>query len=96
MKAEREKIGHFLRGRREQMGLTEIQLAKMLEKKEETVKAWEKGEKMPERGILESLARCLQVEMADIIMGEKVIIPEGGLPVEEMDEIIKKLIRWFL
>ncbi len=65
------KIGGFLRDLRKEKGLTQEQLAEKFGVSSRSVSRWENGNTMPELGILVELADYYEVDIKEIIDGER-------------------------
>lgn len=65
------KIGGFLKALRKEKGLTQEQLAEILLVSGRTVSRWETGTNMPDLSILIQMAEFYQVEVREILEGEK-------------------------
>ncbi len=66
-----KKIGGFLRRLRKEKGLTQEQLAEILFVSGRTVSRWETGTNMPDLSILILLAELYDVEIKEILDGER-------------------------
>jgi len=65
------KIGSFLKELRKEKGLTQEQLAEDLNTSNRSVSRWETGSNMPDLGMLITLAEYYDVEVREIIDGER-------------------------
>ena len=65
------KIGGFLRELRKEKELTQEQLAEKFGVSSRSVSRWENGKTMPELGILVELAEFYEVDIKEIIDGER-------------------------
>ena len=65
------KIGSFLRELRKEKELTQEQLAEKFGVSSRSVSRWENGNTMPELGILVELADYYEVDIKEIIDGER-------------------------
>ncbi len=65
------KIGGFLRELRKEKELTQEQLAEQFGVSSRSVSRWENGNTMPELGILVELAEYYEVDIKEIIDGER-------------------------
>ena len=65
------KIGGFLRELRKEKELTQEQLAEQFGVSSRSVSRWENGNTMPELGILVELAEFYEVDIKEIIDGER-------------------------
>lgn len=66
-----KKIGHFLKALRKENGLTQEELAEELNVSGRTVSRWETGTNMPDLSTLMAIAELYQVEIREILNGEK-------------------------
>lgn len=66
-----QKIGGFLKGLRKEKGLTQEQLAERFNVSSRTVSRWETGSNMPDVGMLVELADFYDVDIREIIDGER-------------------------
>ena len=81
---DQQKIGKFLKCLRKDKGLTQEQLAEHFYVSSRTVSRWENGNNMPDVDILIELADFYEVDIRDLIHGER----EN----ENMDKEIKKTV----
>ena len=65
------KIGAFLRDLRKEKGLTQEELAEKFGVSSRSVSRWENGNTMPELGILVELAEFYEVDIKEVIDGER-------------------------
>ena len=66
-----KKIGQFLKFLRRENGFTQEELAEKLNVSSRTVSRWETGANMPDLSILMEIAELYQVEIREILNGEK-------------------------
>jgi len=66
-----KKIGSFLKELRKEKGLTQEQLAEHFNISDRTVSRWENGNNMPDLSILVELADFYDVDIREIIDGER-------------------------
>ncbi len=62
--------GNTIKKLREQKNLTQKELADMILVSDKTVSKWENGRGYPDIGILEQLAKALQINIVELITGE--------------------------
>lgn len=67
-----KKIGGFLKEARKEKGLTQEQLAEVLGVSDRTVSRWETGTNLPDLSILIELADYYDIEIKEILDGERV------------------------
>ncbi len=65
------KIGAFLKGLRNEKGLTQEQLAERLNVSNRSVSRWETGSTLPDISILIELAEFYEVDIKEVIDGER-------------------------
>lgn len=68
---DQKKIGAFLKELRRERSLTQEQLAEELSVSARTVSRWETGSNMPDLAVLVELAEFYQVELKEILDGER-------------------------
>ena len=81
------KIGGFLKDLRKEKGLTQEQLAEKFGVSSRSVSRWENGNTMPELGILVELAEYYEVDIKEIIDGER----KSELMEKEEKETLQKV-----
>ena len=82
-----KKIGSFLKMLRKEKGLTQEQLAEILYVSGRTVSRWETGTSMPELAILIQMAEFYDVELKEILDGER----KGDVMNQELQETLSKV-----
>ena len=70
---DQKKIGTFIADMRKEKGLTQAQLAEMLNVSGKTVSRWETGRNMPDYAVLEDLTGVLGITVNDLIRGERIM-----------------------
>ena len=78
------KIGSFLQDLRKEKGLTQVQLAEQTGVARRTVSRWETGSNMPDLDILIELADFYDVDLREILNGER--------KSEQMNEELKEAV----
>ena len=81
------KIGGFLKELRKEKKLTQEQLAEKFGVSSRSVSRWENGNTMPELGILVELADFYEIDIKEIIDGER----KSGIMKEEEKETLRKV-----
>lgn len=89
---DREKFGAFVAARRKELGLTQQELADQLFLSNKAVSKWETGQSLPDIGLLEPLAQCLGVSVAELLRGER--IEERPIEVAETEELLGRAIQF--
>ncbi|MDE7248008.1 MAG: helix-turn-helix domain-containing protein [Lachnospiraceae bacterium] len=82
-----KKMGRFLKTLRKEKGLTQEQLAEILYVSGRTVSRWETGTNMPELSILIQMAEFYDVELKEILDGER----KGEIMNQELKETLSKI-----
>lgn len=82
-----KKIGEFLKALRKEKGLTQEQLAEILFVSGRTVSRWETGRNMPDLSILIQMAEFYEVEVKEILDGER----KSGIMDKELKETLSKV-----
>ena len=81
------KIGGFLKELRKEKKLTQEQLAEKFGVSSRSVSRWENGNTMPELGILVELADFYEIDIKEIIDGER----KSGIMKKEEKETLRKV-----
>lgn len=68
---DQEKIGKFVADRRKNRGMTQKQLAEQLGVSDKAVSKWETGRSMPDNSILIELCEILEINVNELLSGEK-------------------------
>lgn len=89
---DREKFGRFVAQRRKELGLTQQELAERLFLSNKAVSKWETGQSLPDIALLEPLAQCLEVSVAELLRGER--IEERPLEPEETVALVDQAIHF--
>lgn len=90
------KVGKFIADTRKELGITQQQLANKLCISDKAVSKWERGVSLPDIGIIEKLAKELNVSVNEILAGKKdknkdiIIQEEVDKIVNNINEISKK------
>ena len=66
------KIGSFIAKKRNQLGITQRQLAEKLYVTDKTISRWENGNYMPDLSILISLSETLNTSVYELLLGEEI------------------------
>ena len=87
-----ETIGNRIKELREQHGITQLQLAEMMNVSRSTVANWETETRLPDIGMVKLLAACLGVTVSDIVDEKK----EPGKPVILVVDDLQVLLDGFV
>jgi len=87
---DQSKIGAFLKSLRKEKGLTQEQLAEQMSVSSRTVSRWETGSNMPDISILIELADFYDVDIREIISGER----KSEIMTEETREVLTKVAEY--
>lgn len=100
------KIGKFIAEQRKKNGLTQMQLAEMLNITDRAVSKWETGKSLPDSSIMLELCQILNISVNDLLSGEVVTMDNYSKELEknllemirQKEEIDKRLlaIEWVL
>ena len=82
-----KKTGQFLKRLRKEKGITQEQFAEIIGVSGRTVSRWETGVNMPDLDILIQIADYYEVELREILDGER----KGGNMNKEMEETVLKV-----
>jgi transcriptional regulator with XRE-family HTH domain len=88
---DNKKIGLFISTLRKDKNMTQKELADKLYVSDKAVSKWERGLAMPDIGLIERLADCLNVNVSEILKGEKI----DNMTKKGSDEIVKESIPFF-
>ncbi|MEG0091410.1 MAG: helix-turn-helix transcriptional regulator [Oscillospiraceae bacterium] len=66
-----EKIGEFLKTLRKEKGLTQEQIAEIVNVSNRTISRWENGNNMPDLDVLIQLSDYYKIELREILDGER-------------------------
>ena len=70
------KIGSFIKQKRIEKGMTQQQLAEIMNVSQKTVSRWETGYNMPDISLLSSLSAELGVSVSSLLAGEETAVEE--------------------
>ena len=84
MKVEINKIANFIKKRRKELGMTQVELADKLFVTEKAVSRWETGRGTPDISLLIPLSKVLDVSVSEILNGEE----------SKSDRIVEKVIEY--
>ncbi len=85
------KIGKFIAERRKNSGLTQLQLAEMLNITDRAVSKWEQGRSLPDSSIMLELCGILKISVNDLLSGEIVTMDNYNNEAEKnLIEMIKQ------
>lgn len=87
---DNNKIGNFIATLRKEKGLTQQELGEKLFVTDKAVSKWERGLSLPDIGLLESLAQQLDVDVTEILKGEKGKDKNINIQ-EEIDKSLKNI-----
>lgn len=79
------KTGRVISDRRQELGLTQKQLAERLSISDRTVSRWERGVGFPDVSLLEPLADVLGLSLGELIRGERLPPAQQPSPEEEQE-----------
>lgn len=88
---DKEKFGKFVATVRKEKGLTQKELAQILNLSDKAVSKWERGLSFPDISVLEPLAEIMEVSVLEMLRGER-IKEERTLSVMEAEEVLDQSI----
>ena len=88
------KIGEFLKQLRKEKGLTQEQLAEHFYVSSRSVSRWETGSNMPDVDMLIELANFYNVDIREIINGERKSETMNNEPNNETKDTLKKVVEY--
>lgn len=80
---DQKKIGEFIKNRRKELGLTQKQLAEKMDISDKTISKYECGNGLPDVSMLKPLCDILEVNINELLSGEKVSSEEYTEKAEE-------------
>lgn len=87
---DNQKTGGLIAQRRNELGLTQKQLAEQLHLSDRTVSRWERGVGFPEISLLEPLADALGLSVLELLRGERMEVPH-----EAAEDTVRDAARTF-
>ena len=88
---DNQKTGRLIAARRQELGLTQRELADRLNISDRTVSKWERGAGFPDVSLLEPLADVLELSVLELIRGER-LTPEAA-PAPEAEQAVREASR---
>jgi len=85
---DQEKIGKFISERRKRKKLTQREFAEMLGVTDKTVSRWENGHYLPDVSLFNEVCEILDIEVAELLKGEKM----NKMEKKDVDETIDKIV----
>ena len=79
------KIGKFIAECRKKKNLTQAQLAEKMNVTDRAISKWETGKAMPDSGIMPKLCNILEINVNELLCGEKIDIEQKE---EQLNELI--------
>lgn len=68
---DKQKIGIFISRCRKEKGLTQAQLAEILEVSDKSISRWENGKTMPDFSLYEPLCQALDIQISELLYAKK-------------------------
>lgn len=88
---DKERFGEFVAQLRKEKGFTQQELADRLFVSNKAVSKWERGQSLPDIGLLEPLADILGVTVTELLRGER--LGEKSLDSREVEELVTAAAR---
>lgn len=86
---DQEKIGKFIAECRKDKGMTQESLAEKLDVNVKSISRWENGKNMPDYSVIENLCHTLDINVNELLNGEKENINTSEITLKNI-EIIQK------
>lgn len=87
-----DKIGEFISKKRNELGLTQKELANKIGVTDKAISKWERGLGCPDVSLLEILSKELDISILELLKGRK--ITEEVIPVTALDDYVKDTIDY--
>ena len=84
------KIGKFIASCRKEQGITQANLAEKLGITDRAVSKWENGKSMPDSGIMLELCELLEINVNELLSGEKIDMNNYE---EKTEEILRQVLN---
>lgn len=84
--ADAKLTGKIISERRKEMGLTQLQLAQLLNISNRTVSKWENGDGFPDITMLPDISKELSISIDELLTGEKPVIENDNNELEEKEK----------
>lgn len=84
------KVGNYISQKRKELGLTQKELAELIEVTDKSVSKWERGNGLPDVTRLKPLCDALKVSLNELIAGEDI---NESVQIEKMEENIMSLVK---
>ncbi len=84
------KIGKFIAAMRKEQGLSQKQLAERINVTDKTISKWETGNRMPDASILLTLSSELQINVNELLAGERFLSEETSSKMLSPEEYVQK------
>ncbi len=84
-----ERIGKFIADMRKKKGLTQKEFAEKIGVTDKTVSRWENGHYLPDVSLFNELCKILDIEVTELLNGEKM---KENINKEEVNETITKIV----
>ena len=85
---DQEKIGKFISERRKKKKITQKEFAELLGVTDKTVSRWENGHYLPDVSLFNDVCEILDIEVAELLKGEKM----NKMEKKDVDETIDKIV----
>lgn len=88
---DNQKTGALIARRRQELGLTQKELADRLNVSDRTVSKWERGAGFPDVSLLDPLADALGLSVLELIRGERLAVEK--IPAPEAEQAVRETSR---
>ena len=86
-----QKIGEFIRDKRKEKGLTQVELANKLGITNQAISKWERGKNCPDISLLKDLCKILDININELLSGKEL----ENISKEESEDILVETVRTY-
>ena len=86
-----QKIGEFIRDKRKEKGLTQIELANKLGITNQAISKWERGKNCPDISLLKDLCKILDININELLSGKEL----EKVSKEDSEDILVETVRTY-
>ena len=86
-----QKIGEFIRDKRKEKGLTQVELADKLGITNQAISKWERGKNCPDISLLKDLCEILDININELLSGKELV----SVSKEDSEDILVETVRTY-
>lgn len=86
-----QKIGEFIRDKRKEKGLTQVELADKLGITNQAISKWERGKNCPDISLLKDLCKILDININELLSGKEL----ENISKEESEDILVETVKTY-